>query len=111
MRIAVFGAGYVGLVAGTCFAESGNDVTVVDVDEKRVAMLRAYTMLGDSVADAYAALLPQYGGRRLIAMLEDACANGIDRVPNAPPDRYRDARALAARLQTRQRVTVSAGRC
>ena len=40
MRIAVFGAGYVGLVAGTCFAESGNDVTVVDVDEKRVAMLR-----------------------------------------------------------------------
>jgi UDPglucose 6-dehydrogenase len=40
MRIAVFGAGYVGLVAGTCLADSGNDVTIVDVDEKRVAMLR-----------------------------------------------------------------------
>jgi UDPglucose 6-dehydrogenase len=40
MKIAVFGAGYVGLVAGTCFADSGNDVVIVDVDEKRVAALR-----------------------------------------------------------------------
>lgn len=40
MRIAVFGAGYVGLVAGTCFAESGNDVILVDVDEQRVRDLR-----------------------------------------------------------------------
>lgn len=52
----------------------------------RVAMLRAYTMLGDTVADAYVALLPQLGARRLIAMLEDACANGVERVPNAPPE-------------------------
>lgn len=40
MKIAVFGAGYVGLVAGTCFAESGNDVTLVDVDQGRVERLR-----------------------------------------------------------------------
>ncbi len=40
MKIAVFGAGYVGLVAGTCFADSGHDVTLVDVDESRVQMLR-----------------------------------------------------------------------
>ncbi|HMS18382.1 MAG TPA: nucleotide sugar dehydrogenase, partial [Planctomycetota bacterium] len=40
MRITVFGAGYVGLVAGTCFAESGNDVPLVDIDEKRVSNLR-----------------------------------------------------------------------
>ena len=39
MRITVFGAGYVGLVAGTCFAHSGNDVLLVDVDEDRVARL------------------------------------------------------------------------
>src|SRR3972149_1350291 len=39
MRIAVFGAGYVGLVAGTCFAESGNDVLIVDVDESRIRAL------------------------------------------------------------------------
>jgi UDPglucose 6-dehydrogenase len=36
MRIAVFGAGYVGLVAGTCFADSGHDVVLVDVDLERV---------------------------------------------------------------------------
>ena len=41
MRIAVFGAGYVGLVAGTCFAETGNDVSVVDVDAVRVQRLNA----------------------------------------------------------------------
>ncbi|HVS19086.1 MAG TPA: UDP-glucose/GDP-mannose dehydrogenase family protein [Planctomycetota bacterium] len=39
MRIAVIGTGYVGLVAGTCFAESGNDVTCVDVDEKKIRRL------------------------------------------------------------------------
>src|SRR5688572_23436669 len=55
-------------------------------DRERVAMLRAYTMLGDAVADAYVALLPQYGARRLIAMLEAACARGLDHVPNAPPE-------------------------
>ncbi len=40
MRIAVVGTGYVGLVAGTCFAESGHSVTCVDVDAEKVAMLR-----------------------------------------------------------------------
>jgi hypothetical protein len=55
-------------------------------NRERVAMLRAYTMLGDSVADAYAALLPQWGARRLIAMLQEACARGIEQVPNAPPE-------------------------
>jgi UDPglucose 6-dehydrogenase len=41
MRIAVIGTGYVGLVAGTCFAESGNDVTCVDVDENKIRRLLA----------------------------------------------------------------------
>ncbi len=41
MRIAVIGTGYVGLVAGTCFADSGNDVTCVDVDAQKIATLRA----------------------------------------------------------------------
>jgi len=40
MRIAVIGSGYVGLVAGTCFAESGNTVTCIDIDEKKIAGLR-----------------------------------------------------------------------
>src|SRR6266446_5000749 len=40
MRIAVVGTGYVGLVAGTCFAETGHLVTCVDVDEAKVQTLR-----------------------------------------------------------------------
>lgn len=40
MKIAVAGTGYVGLVAGVCFAEKGYDVTCVDVDEKKVGMMR-----------------------------------------------------------------------
>jgi len=40
MRIAVIGTGYVGLVAGACFAESGNDVVCVDNNESKVRTLR-----------------------------------------------------------------------
>lgn len=40
MKISVIGTGYVGLVVGTCFAESGNDVICVDVDERKLKMLR-----------------------------------------------------------------------
>lgn len=41
MRIAVAGTGYVGLVAGVCFAEKGHDVTCVDVDEAKVKMMES----------------------------------------------------------------------
>jgi UDPglucose 6-dehydrogenase len=41
MRIAVIGSGYVGLVAGTCFADSGNEVSCVDIDQAKVDLLRA----------------------------------------------------------------------
>jgi len=44
MKIAIVGTGYVGLVAGACFAESGNDVVCVDKDESKVRMLRAGKM-------------------------------------------------------------------
>ena len=40
MKICVIGTGYVGLVAGTCFAESGNDVICMDVDEAKVVQLQ-----------------------------------------------------------------------
>ncbi len=41
MKIAVVGTGYVGLVTGTCFAETGNHVTCVDIDENKVKKLQA----------------------------------------------------------------------
>jgi len=40
MKIAVIGTGYVGLVTGTCFADSGNDVTCVDIDRAKIEQLR-----------------------------------------------------------------------
>ena len=40
MRIAVVGTGYVGLVTGTCLAEVGHSVTCVDLDERKVKMLK-----------------------------------------------------------------------
>ncbi len=39
MKVAVVGTGYVGLVAGTCFADTGNEVICVDVNEKKIDML------------------------------------------------------------------------
>ncbi len=41
MKIAVIGTGYVGLVTGTCFAETGNEVTCVDIDQRKVDKLSA----------------------------------------------------------------------
>lgn len=40
MKIAVVGTGYVGLVTGTCFAETGNNVICVDIDEKKVERMK-----------------------------------------------------------------------
>ncbi|MGA2505658.1 MAG: UDP-glucose/GDP-mannose dehydrogenase family protein [Anaerolineales bacterium] len=43
-KICVIGTGYVGLVTGTCFADLGNQVTCLDIDEKRINNLRANQM-------------------------------------------------------------------
>ncbi|CBL46005.1 Hypothetical protein HDN1F_24220 [gamma proteobacterium HdN1] len=55
-------------------------------DHDRVERALAYTMLGDSVADAYAALMPQYGFRGLIGMLSRSCVYGVEKVPEAPKE-------------------------
>jgi UDPglucose 6-dehydrogenase len=44
MKITIVGTGYVGLVAGACFAESGNDVVCVDRDETKIRLLRRSRM-------------------------------------------------------------------
>lgn len=66
-------------------------VAVTDDDLERV---RAYTMLGDVVADAYAALMPQFGFRKLIAMLTEACDRGVENVAEAPPELVAFIRAM-----------------
>ncbi len=66
-------------------------------NQDRVARIKAYTMLGDVVADAYAALMPKYGFRELVTMLELACDSGVEKVPAAPPE-------LARFLEDMERV-------
>ena len=44
MKIAVIGTGYVGLVTGTCFAETGNHVTCIDIDANKINKLKAGTI-------------------------------------------------------------------
>lgn len=51
-----------------------------------IERVRAYAMLGDVTADAYAALMPKYGFRRLIGMLQTACDKGVEAVENAPEE-------------------------
>ncbi len=68
MRIAMIGGGYVGLVSGACFAELGNDVAVVEVDQAKLDSLRAGRIpiyepgLDKLVADNAAAGRLSFGG-------------------------------------------------
>ena len=58
----------------------------VAMTDHELELVRAYTMLGDVVADAYAALMPRIPFRRLIDMLQEACARGVEHVAGAPPE-------------------------
>ena len=43
MKVSVIGTGYVGLVTGTCLAETGNEVICVDIDQEKVEKAFNYT--------------------------------------------------------------------
>jgi hypothetical protein len=65
-------------------------------DRDRVALIRTFTMHGDPVADAYAALLPEYGFHRLAAMLSEACDRGAEQIAEARSELMRFIRAMEA---------------
>lgn len=56
--------------------------------------MAAYTLMGDAVADPYAALMPQYGFRRLVDLLVEACDKGVDKVEGAPTELVTFIRAM-----------------
>lgn len=61
-----------------------------------VERIRNYTMMGDKVADAYASLIPEYGFRALVTLLEQACDQGIESVENAPTELVTFIKAMEA---------------
>lgn len=65
-------------------------------DPARMEAMRNYTMTGDRVADAYAALIPEYGFRTLVTLLDEACDRGIEAVPNAPDELVAFIRSMEA---------------
>lgn len=62
----------------------GTDRDAILADTELVDLMVTATRLGDVVADAYALLVPQHGMRGLVSMLQTACREGIDAVPEAP---------------------------
>lgn len=55
-------------------------------NQAMVNLVRTFTLRGDPVADEYASLIPKFGFRQLVNMLEEACARGVESVPSAPPE-------------------------
>lgn len=68
------------------FAKMRGAVKRVFERPELMATIHDATMTGDRVADAYAALIPEYGLRRLIEMVEQACAHGVEAVDDAPAE-------------------------
>ena len=76
------------------FAESREAVRRVFDDPALLETVRGYTMLGDRVVDAYAALIPEYGFEKLVEMLDAACEHGVDSVEKAPRELVNFIRAM-----------------
>ena len=76
------------------FAERRSAVKRVFDRPELLDVVHGYTMLGDRVADAYAALVPEYGFRKLGEMLDTACEKGVEAVDDAPPELVAFIRAM-----------------
>src|SRR3954451_21163949 len=62
------------------------DRAAILADDRVVELMSTATMLGDVVADPYASLMATHSFKGLIDMLVLACREGIDAVPDAPPE-------------------------
>ena len=71
--------------------------------------VRNYTMTGDRVADAYAALIPSLGFRTLVEMLDVACEKGVESVDDAPPELVAFIEAMEATPDWVDMKLVAAG--
>lgn len=75
-NVGVIGTGYVGLVSGTCFAETGNDVFCVDIVEEKVEMLKkGIAPIFEPGLDRYLKKNLEEGRLRFTTKLEDAVLN------------------------------------
>ena len=76
-KITVVGTGYVGLVTGTCFAETGNDVLCVDIDKAKVDMMKAGEVpIYEPNLDTYFERNISAGRLKFTTSLEDGVAHG-----------------------------------
>jgi hypothetical protein len=73
------------------------DRDAILTDARVVELMSTATMLGDVVADPYATLMAEHGFKSLIDMLKQACREGVDAVPGAPPELPAFIAAMEAR--------------
>ena len=76
------------------FAGSRDAVQRIFDDPALMETVRDYTMTGDRVADAYAALIPDLGFRTLIDLLDAACERGVESIDDAPQELVDFIRAM-----------------
>ncbi|MFK3739425.1 UDP-glucose dehydrogenase family protein [Massilia sp. TN1-12] len=111
MKISIVGTGYVGLVSGACFADVGNTVLCLDVDERKIAMLNnGQIPIHEPGLDALVARNAGAGRLLFSTSYDDAVAHGdiIFLAVGTPPDEdgsadlrhiLSAARSIGARMQ------------
>jgi UDPglucose 6-dehydrogenase len=89
MKITIFGSGYVGLVTGACFADMGNHVLCVDVDERKTAMLkRGEVPIHEPGLEAVVKRNAETGRLQFTTNAEEGVAHGLLQLiaVGTPPD-------------------------